>query len=79
MKEIPKIVIEEAKRQELEEVAAFLGKHNGSDIYCLGVDKKEDWLPAPPNTPVLVAVKDDKLTVLDSDESWDLAISLCES
>lgn len=79
MKEIPKIVIEEAKRQELDEVAVFLGKNNGSDIYCLGVGEKEDWLPAPPNTPILVAVKDDKLTVLDSDKSWDLAVSFCES
>ena len=67
----------EAKRHELDEVAAFLGTHNGNDIYCLGVDKKEDWLPAPPNAPVLVAVKDNKLTVLDIDEYWDLAISLC--
>ncbi len=79
MEKIPKIVIDEAKRQGLFETAAFLGEHQGSKIYSLGVDGKENWLPAPPLTPIIVAVKDNKLTVLDDDEGWDLAFTLCKT
>lgn len=79
MKEIPKIVIEEAKRQGVFETAAFLGVHKGSEIYSLGLEGEKNWLPGPPLTPIIVAVKDNKLTVLDDDEGWNLAFTLCET
>lgn len=77
--EIPKIVKEEAKRQGFEEIAAFLGSYNGGDIYSLGVNDKENWLPCPPLAPVIVAVKNNQLQVIEDEEAFDLALRLCEA
>lgn len=73
---IPKIVKDEAEKYGFEPKAAFLGNVNGLDIYSLGVDSKECWLPCPPETPVIVAVKDGKLIDIEDEEAFDLAFSL---
>ncbi len=75
---IPKIVLDETRKRGMRRVAAFLGTYEGSDIYSLGVDSKENWIPCPPNPIVIVAVKDGKLTVLSLSEAARLAFSLCE-
>lgn len=77
--DIPRIVKEEAKRQGLMETAAFLGSYNGSDIYSLGVNSKKNWLPCPPDTPVIVAVKNNQLQVIEDEEAFNLALRLCEA
>lgn len=76
---MPKIVLDEAERQGFLRIAAFLGKHEDCDIYSLGVNSKENWLPCPPLAPVIVAVKGDELSVVDDEEAIDLAFMLCET
>ena len=77
---IPKIVKDEAEKHGLIRTAAFLGSYDGSDIYSLGVDSKENWLPCPPDAPVIVAVKGNKLSVVDDEEAIELAFTLlCET
>lgn len=65
MKKIPKIILDEAERQGLDRLAAYLGYIDGSEIYSLGVADKEHWLPCPPDTPVLVSLKDDEIKPFD--------------
>lgn len=76
---IPKIVKDEAEKHGLRRTAAFLGNYDGNDIYSLGVDSKENWLPCPPDAPVIVAVKGNELSVVDDEEAINLAFMLCET
>lgn len=65
MKKIPKIILDEAERQGLDRMAAYLCDKDGFGIYSLGVESKEHWLPCPPDAPVLVALKDGEITPFD--------------
>ena len=76
---IPKIVLDEAEKQGFLRIAAFLGKHEDCDIYSLGVNSKENWLPCPPLAPVIVAVKNNQLQKLGDEEAFGLAVTLCEA
>lgn len=63
--EIPTIILDEAERQGLDRTAAYLCDIDGSEIYCLGVDNRDDWLPCPPDAPVLIAMKGGKIKPFD--------------
>lgn len=75
---IPDIVLEEAEKRGFLRRAALLGQYQDQDIYSLGVDSKENWIPCPPLAPVIVAVKSERLTVLENEEAFKLALFLCE-
>ncbi len=57
MKKIPKIILDEAERQGLDRMAAYLCDIDGCGIYSLGVEDKEHWFPGPPNAPVFVSLR----------------------
>ena len=65
MKKIPKIILDEAERQGLDRMAAYLCDIDGCEIYSLGVESKERWFPCPPDAPVLVSLKDGKIKPFD--------------
>ena len=58
---MPKIIMDEAERQGLDRMAAYLCDIDGYEIYSLGVESKEHWFPCPPNAPMLVSLKDGKI------------------
>lgn len=62
MKKIPKIVLDEAERQGLDRMAAYLCDIDGCAIYSLGVEDKEHWFPGPPNAPVIVSLKNGQVS-----------------
>lgn len=62
MKKIPKIILDEAERQGLDRMAAYLCDIDGREIYSLGVESREHWFPGPPNAPVFVSLKDGKVS-----------------
>lgn len=66
MKNMPKIVLDEAERQGLDRMAAYLCNVDGREIYSLGVEDKEHWFPGPPNSPVLISLKDGKVSEFDN-------------
>ena len=65
MKKIPKIVLDEAERQGLDRMAAYLCDVDGRTIYSLGVESRERWFPCPPDAPVLVSLKDGEIEPFD--------------
>lgn len=65
MKKIPKIVLDEAERQGLDRMAAYLCDVDGQEIYSLGVESRERWFPCPPDAPVLVSLKDGDIEPFD--------------
>lgn len=65
MKKIPKIVLDEAERQGLDRMAAYLCDVDGCAIYSLGVESRERWFPCPPDAPVLVSLKDGEIEPFD--------------
>lgn len=65
MKKIPKIVLDEAERQGLDRMAAYLCDVDGRAIYSLGVESRERWFPCPPDAPVLVSLKDGEIDPFD--------------
>ena len=65
MKKIPKIVLDEAERQGLDRMAAYLCDIDGHEIYSLGVESRERWFPCPPDAPVLVSLKDGEIEPFD--------------
>lgn len=65
MKKIPKIVLDEAERQGLDRMAAYLCDVDGRKIYSLGVESRERWFPCPPDAPVLVSLKDGEIEPFD--------------
>ena len=65
MKKIPKIVLDEAERQGLDRMAAYLCDVDGREIYSLGVEIRERWFPCPPDAPVLVSLKDGEIEPFD--------------
>ena len=75
---VPKIVLDEAERRGFLRIAAFLGTYESYDIYSLGVNSKENWLPCPPLALAIVAVKDNKLQALEDEKAFQLAVALCE-
>lgn len=62
MKQIPKIVLDEAEKQGLDRMAAYLCDIDGFEIYSLGVEDKKHWFPSPPDAPVFVSLKDGKVS-----------------
>ena len=70
MKKIPKIVLDEAERQGLDRMAAYLCDVDGREIYSLGVEDKKHWFPGPPNAPMLVSLKDGK--VAEFEDFWSV-------
>lgn len=62
MKKIPKIILDEAERKGFDRMAAYLCNIDGCEIYSLGVEDKEHWFPGPPNAPVIVCLKDGKVS-----------------
>lgn len=58
MRQIPKIILDEAERQGGCRMAAYLCDIGGCAIYGLGVKDKEHWFPGSPNAPVLASLKD---------------------
>lgn len=58
MKKIPKAILDEAEKCGLDRMAAYLCDIDGSEIYSLGVESRENWFPCPPASPVLVSLKD---------------------
>lgn len=65
MKKIPKIVLDEAERQGLDRMAAYLCDIDGLQIYSLGVESRERWFPCPPDAPVFVSLKDGVIKPFD--------------
>ena len=65
MKKIPKIILDEAERQGLDRMAAYLCDVDGREIYSLGVESRERWFPCPPDAPVLVSLKDGEIEPFD--------------
>ena len=65
MKKIPKIILDEAERQGLDRMAAYLCDVDGFEIYSLGVESRERWFPCPPDAPVLVSLKDGEVRPFD--------------
>jgi len=65
MKKIPKIILDEAERQGLDRMAAYLCDVDGREIYSLGVESMERWFPCPPDAPVLVSLKDGEIEPFD--------------
>ena len=65
MKKIPTIVLDEAERQGLDRMAAYLCDVDGQEIYSLGVESRERWFPCPPDAPVLVSLKDGDIEPFD--------------
>ncbi len=65
MKQIPKIILDEAESQGLDRIAVYLCDIDSAGIYSLGVEDRKHWFPCPPEAPVLVSLKDGRIEPYD--------------
>lgn len=74
MEQIPKIVLDEAKKQGLGEME-YRGKYNNAEVYGEVGEVDKDGFPVPTGLPCYILLKDGKTECIDGLEALRIDIT----